>query len=403
LKLGPTRAVVIVSYAGAGLAGIAAVANTFGNVSLATLLTSGTLASAWVAILVWTGAIVLRGAVTVALQTRTAQRLNMVRISTPAIRNTVNGLIGFLAIVGWLYATLMEFELLPSATATLTAVANAKVEIGDFAFAPFDWLLFVVAVWLSFKISSFLRFVLEGDVLPRLSLPRGVPGAISRFTHYAVLLAGLVIAAAIAGIRLDRVTLIVGALGVGIGFGLQTVVNNFVSGLILLFERPIQIGDKIQIGDVFGEVREIGMRASVVRTWQGAEVIVPNANLISNELINWTLSDRRRRLDIPVGVAYGTDPELVTELLQKVGEEHPEILSDPEPNVLFLGFGESSLDFELRAWTPAFEGSLRVKSELTIAINRALVDADIEIPFPQRDLHLRSVDSEAGATLTEPK
>jgi small-conductance mechanosensitive channel len=400
---GRNRAVVFGSHAGAVLAGIAVVANTFGNVSLATLLTHGTLVSAWVAILMWVGAIVVRGAVTLALQTQNARRLNMVHSSAPTIRRAAKRLIGFSAVLGWLYLTLLSFALLPWFTAAIRTVVDAEIEIGDFAFAPFDWLLFAIAVWVSFKISRFLRFVVEKDVLPRLSLPRGVPGAISRFTHYAVLLVGFVIAATIAGIEFDRIALIVGALGVGIGFGLQNVVNNFVSGLILLFERPIRVGDMIQIGDTFGEVKEIGMRASVVRTWQGAEVIVPNANLISNELINWTLSDRRRRVETGVGVAYGTDPETVLELLLEVAQEHPEVLSDPEPSALFLGFGDSSLDFELRAWTPAFDDWFRVRSELSVAINRALADAGIEIPFPQRDLHLRSVDQEAGDALGAPR
>lgn len=186
------------------------------------------------------------------------------------------------------------------------------------------------------------------------------------------------------------------------GFGLQGVVNNFVSGLILLFERPVQVGDRVQVGDLTGDVRHIGVRATVVRTRDGAEVIVPNANLISSEVINWTLSDPRRRINVLVGVAYGTDPERVIDLLVGSAQEHPDILERPAPTALFLGFGESSLDFSLRAWTAQSTNYRRVRSELTLAVNAAIVEAGIEIPFPQRDLHVRSAESGAEEMVAQP-
>jgi small-conductance mechanosensitive channel len=191
----------------------------------------------------------------------------------------------------------------------------------------------------------------------------------------------------------------VSALGLGIGFGLQNVINNFVSGLILLFERPIQVGDTVQKGTLVGEVRRIGIRSSTVRTWEGAEVIVPNANLIAEEVVNWTLSDRNRRIDVEVGVAYGSDPEQVIRILQGAAEGHAHVLSDPPPMALFKGFGESSLDFELRVWTAHPERWMPTRSEVCIAIGTALREAGIAIPFPQRDLHLVSVDDRAAALL----
>jgi small-conductance mechanosensitive channel len=194
------------------------------------------------------------------------------------------------------------------------------------------------------------------------------------------------------GFDLDRFAILIGALGVGIGFGLQSVVNNFVSGLILLFERPVQIGDAVQIGTLEGRIRAIGIRASVVRTWDGAEVVVPNGHLVSEPLINSTLSDKQRRLEVAIGVKYGTDPERVIDLLLEMAKGHPDILEDPPPVVLFQGFGDSSLDFLVRAWTDRWDDGLRIKSELTVGVNRVLAEAGIEIPFPQRDLHLRSVD-----------
>jgi small-conductance mechanosensitive channel len=158
-------------------------------------------------------------------------------------------------------------------------------------------------------------------------------------------------------------------------------------------------GDTIEFGDRIGDVKRIGIRASTIRTWSGAEVIVPNGNLISSEVINWTLSDRQRRLDVPVGVAYGSPVKQVMEVLANVAIQHPDILESPAPRVLFRNFGDSSLDFELRCWTAHFEQFRRVKSDLTVGIEAALNEAGIVIPFPQRDLHIKTVDDNAGRTL----
>ena len=239
-----------------------------------------------------------------------------------------------------------------------------------------------------------MGFVLQEDVYPPVRLARGIPYAISTPVRYALVSLGFLAAVSATGLSLDRFAILMGALGVGIGFGLQNVVNNFVSGLILLFERPVQVGDVVQLTDLHGRIERIGIRASIVRTWDGAEVVVPNGRLISDSLTNWTLSDRRRRLELEVGVAYGTDPERVIELITEVARSHPDVLADPVAVVLFLGFGDSSLDFSLRAWTSQYDEGLRIRSELAVAVNRVLADAGIEIPFPQRDLHLRSVARE---------
>jgi len=259
--------------------------------------------------------------------------------------------------------------------------------------------VFIVVIWLSIKLSQLTRFLLDEDVLPRLDLPKGVPATISKTSTYLMVTIGCVIAVIAAGLDLSRLTIVIGALGVGIGFGLQNAVNNFVSGLILLFGRPINVGDKIEIGNVSGVVKDIGIRATVVQTWQGAEVIVPNATLISDNLINWTLSDDRRRMEIPVGVAYGSPTEKVIELLTEVARAHDEVLEDPEPKAIFTGFGDSALDFELRAWTRG--DFVATASDLRVGIDQTLAEHGIEIPFPQRDLHLRSVGKGAAERLAE--
>ena len=165
--------------------------------------------------------------------------------------------------------------------------------------------------------------------------------------------------------------------------------NNFISGLVILSERRINVGDAVQMGEIGGEVQELGLRACTVRTWDGAEVIVPNASLVTEKVANWTLSDRRRRVDVPLGVAYGTAPERVADLLLAVARKHADVLADPPPLVLFLGFGESALRFELRVWTSRFDRWPLVSSELGVAAYAALREAEVEIPVPQREVRLR--------------
>jgi len=190
-------------------------------------------------------------------------------------------------------------------------------------------------------------------------------------------------------VDLNKVTILAGAFGVGLGFGLQGMVNNFVSGLIVLLERPMQVGDAIQMGDVAGEVRRIGIRSTTVLTAEGADVIVPNASLVAEKVTNWTLSRHVRRVDVPVGVAYGTPPEKVLELLRGVAAAHPHVLVQPAPEALFLEFADSALKFELRAWTDRFDRWLAIKSDLNVAVYGALQAADMEIAIPQREVRLR--------------
>jgi small-conductance mechanosensitive channel len=194
------------------------------------------------------------------------------------------------------------------------------------------------------------------------------------------------------GIDLTKISILAGALGVGIGFGLQNIFNNFISGLILLFERPIHVGDVIEIGSLRGAVTRIGVRSSTIKTPTGAEVLVPNGDLIAKEVINWTLSDRRRRIEITVGVAYRTPIEKVLELLMRESGDMEEILDDPQPLAVFSNFGESSLDFVLYAWVEHYEDTLTVASALRQRIYSSFKAEGIEIPYPQRNLHLFSVN-----------
>jgi len=387
------RAGLRLARVGLALFGAAVFANVLGFVDLARLLTSGTLASFMIAAAVYAAVEVVQAIVRLVLRTETLQAIASIRRHTSLLIRRTVGLAQFAGTVTWLGLTLEWFDLLRPSVDAVMAALRASLTVGSLSVSLQDVLVFVLAIWVALLTSRFTRFVLDQDVYPRFALPRGVPGAISKLSQYVIVGIGIFVAFAAAGIDLSSLALLAGALGVGIGFGLQAIINNFVSGLILIFERPIQVGDTIDLEALRGSVTHIGIRASTVRTLEGAEVIVPNADLITGRVTNWTLSDRLRRIEVAVGVAYGTDPHRVRELLLEVARAQPDCLDEPEPFVLFQGFGASSLDFSLRFWTSDFEKWFRIQSEATFAVHDALKEAGITIPFPQRDLHLKSVDA----------
>jgi small-conductance mechanosensitive channel len=375
----------------------ATVANVAGWVNLSRVVASGVLGSAYLAVILYGAVRVLRTAARALLRSERARRLGLVRHRAASIgdwtRRTINGA----ALLAWAAWTVVAFGIDDSLREALASVLSAGASFGAVEVSLGDVLAFLITLVGSFLLARVLRVVLEEDVVPRLPARRGIGTAVTSTVQYAVIGVGFLLAVSAAGVDLNQFSLLAGALGVGVGFGLQNVVNNFVSGLILLYERPVQIGDVVEVGDVSGEVKRIGIRSSTIRTAQGAEVIVPNANLISDQVVNWTLSDNRRRMEVKVGVAYGTDPERVIALLEDVARAHPDVLDEPPPQVLFTGFGESSLDFELYAWSAAFETTRSTQSQLAVAVYRALAEAGIEIPFPQRDLHLRTADAKLDA------
>ncbi|MFC2164582.1 mechanosensitive ion channel domain-containing protein [Acidobacteriota bacterium] len=397
------KAVILLARSALVLLAIAWFTNIFGFTYLASLLVEGTLLSIYFLVILLVSVVVLEGLIAVFLRSQAAQALRIFRLHLKLWKIKTSALLRFGAVVLWIYLTLENFTVLDPVINFLTKAFGHPLRIGSLNIALGDILAFILTLWVSILLARFIRFVLGEDVLPRLTLPRGVPGAISFVAYYFILIVGFLFALSAAGVEWSRFALLAGALGIGIGFGLQNLVNNFISGLILIFEHPIKIGDMIEFGSQRGRVLRIGIRSSTILNWEGAEVIVPNGNLISGEVVNWTLSDRRRRLCITVGVAYGTDPNLVLKILKEVAKSHSSVLDSPAPDALFTGFGDSSLDFELRFSIPEFDGWLIIKSEITLAINNALKEANIVIPFPQRDLHLRSIDSEAKTILTPKK
>jgi potassium efflux system protein len=240
-------------------------------------------------------------------------------------------------------------------------------------------LTFALTVGGSFLFSRLMRFVLEEDVYPRKTLQRGLPYAISTISHYLVLLVVFSIAIFALGIDTTKFAVLAGALGVGLGFGLQNIVSNFVSGLIVLIERPVNVGDVVEFGAFQGTFCRIGLRASVLRTGDGSEVLVPNASLISDKVVNWTLSDTKRRLEVCLGVPYGTNPETVLELLVRVARAHPDVVPQPPPEAILEAFGSTSLELKLQVWTDGQLSWKHLRSELMVRLSAALAAADIPL------------------------
>ncbi len=242
-----------------------------------------------------------------------------------------------------------------------------------------------------FYLASKLRFWLVNRVLVRSSLDIGAREAIGAITRYVILFIGLLMIFQTVGINLTTLNVIAGAVGIGIGFGLQTIASNFISGLIILFERPIKIGDRIEVDNVVGDVIEIRARSSTVQTNNNIAIIVPNTKFITENVVNWKYTGEKVRFAVPVSVAYGSDVRLVESLLLKVAEENADVLQDPEPVVRFLEFGDNGLLFELRPWsTTLIHRQGRLVSALNFAIYDKFTEHKIEFPFPQRDLHIRS-------------
>jgi potassium efflux system protein len=267
-------------------------------------------------------------------------------------------------------------------------------DIGNLHVAPLRVVMAIALFSVLVSVNSWFKRQLDQNWLKKSRLDRGARDAAVTTSGYLGVAVSILIALSLAGVEFTNLAIIAGALSVGIGFGLQNIVNNFVSGLILLVERPIRTGDWIMVGSTEGYVKKISIRSTQIQTFDRADVIVPNSELISGQVTNWMLSDPWGRVRVPVGVAYGSDTAKVMQILVEVANRHPQVMNNypgiPEPRALFLGFGESSLDFELRCFIRDVDRRLQTRSDLNLAIDAAFREAGIEIPFPQRDLHFRS-------------
>lgn len=285
-------------------------------------------------------------------------------------------------------------EAVDDADSLLTEVLlRPFLAVGKLSISP----LFVIEISLFLLVlvlvSRAVDELLRTRVLSRTAMDAGQRYAFARFAGYAVFVVGLVVGIQSTGVNLSTLTVFGGALGIGIGFGLQNLAKNFVSGLILLAERPVKVGDRVEVAELNGDVMRIGARSTWVRTNDNVVIIIPNSHFTENQVTNWTAYERKVRFHLPVGVAYSSDPDRVREILLNTASAHPDVLSAPPPEVVLLGFGESALDFELWVWTETKVQLPQIlRSDLNFRIFRAFAEHGIEMPFPQRDLHIRSSD-----------
>ncbi len=264
--------------------------------------------------------------------------------------------------------------------------------IGNVPVTPLFVIKFVVFIVILALAAHLGRKIMRDRILKQTTLDEGLQYAVAAGTGYLIFFVGATIGLQSVGIDLSSLAFLGGAVGLGIGVGLQSVVNNFVSGLILLMERPIKVGDRVEIQNLTGDVVQIAARSTWVRTNDNVVMIVPNSEFTTERVTNWTANDRSVRITLPVGTSYSSDPAEVRRLLLQVADEHADVLPDPAPDVIFTDFGDSSLNFELRVWTTKQVRTPQIlRSDLYFAIFKIFKQKDIEIPFPQRDLHLRSI------------
>jgi small-conductance mechanosensitive channel len=283
---------------------------------------------------------------------------------------------------------------------TIATLLVQGINLGDLNINPTRILMAIIVFTLLYTFSSWIKTQLERQWLSKARIDRGAKDALVTISGYIGVALALIIALSIAGVTFTNFAIIAGALSVGIGFGLQNIVNNFVSGLILLFERPIKNGDWIIVGSTEGHVKKISIRSTQIQTFDRADIIVPNSELVSTQVTNWMLHDRIGRVRISVGVAYGSDTEKVRQILYDVAMAHPNVIknsTDYKISIFFLRFGDSSLDFELRCFIEDIDSALTVKSDLNFAVDKAFRENGVEIPFPQRDVHLKNTMDESSS------
>ncbi|MEM6399337.1 MAG: mechanosensitive ion channel domain-containing protein [Cyanobacteria bacterium P01_D01_bin.116] len=244
---------------------------------------------------------------------------------------------------------------------------------------------------IAYVIGRLISRLIQKTILNRFKIEKGTEEAISSVIGYLIAGVGFLIVLKSTGIDLSSLTVLAGVLGIGVGFGLQNLASNFISGITILFEQPLKVGDLVEVNDLLGIVEKISIRSTVVRTLDNVFVIVPNQSFIENNIVNWSYRDQKCRVHVPVGVAYGTDTTLVTEALLAAARKHPRVLSNPSPKVWFKEFGDSSLNFELLVWVSDPPGIPQLKSDLNFSIEIELNLRNINIPFPQRDLHIKNI------------
>ncbi len=365
------------------------IANTYGTVLLSLKLTHGVFIAIHASIVFYALTIILSGYTILLLRRRIALVSNLLDKYADSIERNVTFAIKFVMVIWWFKIIIRilgyqsNFDSFIEETLALSWVVGTTT-ISVHAIVSF--ILILIGTWV---LSKTIQIFLEVELFSRVKFSRGVPTAISTVSNYIIIISGLLIAVSSLGITTQQLALIFGALGVGIGFGLRNIIANFISGVIMVFERPIQIGDTIEVDNTMGKVIHIGTRASSIKTFDGSEVIVPNESFISSKIINWTLSDERRRKTLNIKVAFESDIETVLEIMRDVALTHESVLKDPAPLPTFQGFGDYYLEFKLYYWLA--DNLIVAESDIAIGVYKQLKTSNIATPMPVQELIMPQV------------
>jgi small-conductance mechanosensitive channel len=357
-----------------------------GNVILATMLLSGAVGVILAGIILYSLYSLLYSMIVLIFESYYLKKLNVVKQYSVQIKKSLKKILAFFMLIYWFSLSLSGFEIKSEVFSALKTAYTHQFTIGSTSFGINNIVAFFLAIYISIWFSRILIIFLKEDVFARSNTDKGVSSTITLLLRYSIITFGFIFALAAAGIELEKISIVLGALGVGIGFGLQDIFKNLFSGLILAFERPIKEDDIIQIDDLSGTVKEIGFRSSTIRTFDGSDVIVPNGDIVSNRMINWTLSDRKRRLKINIGTSFDSDPELVLQLLKESALEHPNVEHRMSPIPRFLGYGESTMDFQILFWITDYDVGFSTGTKVMVNIHRKLKENNIKIPYPKRDV-----------------
>lgn len=373
-----------------GMQSLAIFFQVFGRFSLAKLLAVTSTLSTMQAISLYMFVLVIMEALYLQSEVAQSNQKEFTNyLNYKNIYRRLNKIFITLAVFMWLYFLTLNLSVDDFIFNTVATFLSEERSLGNSKFTFGSILVFILVIWVASILARNIAYFATIKDSEKADLRDKRLGSSILLIRLAVLIVGFFAALTFSGISLDKLAIVLGALSVGIGFGLQTIVNNLVSGIILAFERPIQIGDAIEVGGRAGVVKEVGIRSSTIQSYDGSEVIIPNGDLLSQHLINWTLSDRKRRIEIIVGVAYGSDLKLVQEVLLEAMKKN-EILTLPEPRVFVHDFADSAVEFRMLFWVSNFDTWLGVKNQVMLDTYEAFDVSGIEIPFPQRDIHVRT-------------
>lgn len=371
---------------------VSILANIAGIVRLSRLLSESTINSIGLGMLIFLFFQVSKALILVLAEVRPFSALNSIQENKDRILTSFINVVRLILILLFSRAILKQYKLFKPFVAEWQEFVTKSWQLGEVSLSIGDFLNFFVMVFITIFLARFLRYLLGGEILPRFTQKRGVPNAIATSVYYIIMVIGLFLAAFSTGIEWSKVNLALGALGVGIGFGLQTLVYNFIAGLILTYERPVQVGDIVQLKTLMGSIKEIGVRSSRVLTYDGAEVVVPNGNLISDEVINWTLSSNNKRQELKFKASTNANPPEIVDILKEMVLKNPKVIREPAPLSLFEGYGDGTLDFRLLFWTHVDVG-LSTKSEVALAIYDELKKRGYELPIEKRVIKLEGKDN----------